>query len=52
MKFVEDLRKWLQPTEYLSPGNEYTKHLTSYVPGTGDWLRESEIFRNWEKSCR
>ena len=52
MKSMEDLRKWLQPTEYLSLGNEYKKHLNSYVPGTGDWLRESEIVRNWEDGTK
>jgi hypothetical protein len=55
LKSVDDLRKWLQPTDYLSPGNEYMKHLYSYVPGTGDWLRQSEVFRRWkdgtEKGC-
>ncbi|KAH6706526.1 hypothetical protein BKA61DRAFT_616595 [Leptodontidium sp. MPI-SDFR-AT-0119] len=34
--------------EYHSPGNEYMKHLKSYTPDTGDWLRESEVFRSWE----
>ncbi|KAG4441988.1 hypothetical protein IFR05_002514 [Cadophora sp. M221] len=48
MKSIDELRRWLQPTEYLSPGNEYIKHLKSYTPGTGDWLRESEVFRAWE----
>ncbi|KAH9204988.1 hypothetical protein DL95DRAFT_278413, partial [Leptodontidium sp. 2 PMI_412] len=44
----DELRRWLQPTEYHSPGNEYMKHLKSYTPDTGDWLRESEVFRSWE----
>lgn len=48
IKSIDELRRWLQPTEYLSPGNEYMKHLKSYTPGTGDWLRESEVFRSWE----
>lgn len=47
IKSVDDMRKWLQPTDYLSPGNEYMKHLNSYVSGTGDWLRQSEDFRRW-----
>ncbi|KAH7333115.1 putative ankyrin repeat protein, partial [Rhexocercosporidium sp. MPI-PUGE-AT-0058] len=48
LQSIDELRRWLQPTEYLSPGNEYMKHLKSYVPGTGDWLRDSEVFRSWE----
>lgn len=43
----KQLRNWLQPTDYLSPGNEYMKHLKSYVPGTGKWVEESPIFRSW-----
>lgn len=43
----KQLINWLQPTDYLSPGNEYMKHLHSYVPGTGNWVEESPIFRSW-----
>lgn len=39
--------RWLQPTDYLSPGNEYMKHLHAYMPGTGKWVQESPIFRSW-----
>lgn len=48
LKSIEELRIWLNPTDYLSPGNEYMKHLNSHVAGTGDWLRDSEAFRRWE----
>jgi len=44
---VAELVKWLQPTDFLSPGNEYMKHLHSYVPGTGRWVHESGPFRAW-----
>jgi len=33
---IAAIRHWLQPTDYLSPGNEYMKHLHAHVPGTGD----------------
>ncbi|KAK3186747.1 hypothetical protein K4F52_004493 [Lecanicillium sp. MT-2017a] len=50
-KTIQQLRKevltWLQPTDYLSPGNEYMKHLHAYLPGTGNWVEESPIFRSW-----
>jgi hypothetical protein len=45
---AEDIRtrqKWLKPTDYMSPGNEYMKHLQSHIPGTGDWLRDSPSFQ-------
>ncbi|KAJ8126777.1 hypothetical protein O1611_g6861 [Lasiodiplodia mahajangana] len=46
-KQISALRQWLQPTDYLSPGNEFMKHLHSYVPGTGSWLNESPAFQEW-----
>ncbi|KAI1187124.1 ankyrin [Nemania serpens] len=39
--------QWLEPTDYLSPGSEFRKHLHSHVPGTGSWLRESSAFKEW-----
>ena len=55
VKSIDDVRKWLRDTDYLSPGNEYMKHLNSSVPGTGDWLRQAEVFRGWkdgtQKAC-
>ncbi|KAL8330549.1 hypothetical protein RB593_001525 [Gaeumannomyces tritici] len=44
---MQELQKWLQPTDYLSPGGEFMKHLHSYVQGTGDCIRESLDFREW-----
>ncbi|OIW24416.1 hypothetical protein CONLIGDRAFT_685396 [Coniochaeta ligniaria NRRL 30616] len=44
---IAELVKWLQPTDYLSPGNEFMKHLHSYVPGTATWVHESAPFRAW-----
>jgi ankyrin repeat protein len=44
---IAELLKWLQPTDFLSPGNEFMKHLHSYVPGTGRWVHESAPFRAW-----
>lgn len=44
---IDELLHWLQPTDYLSPGNEYMKHLNAYVPGTGKWAHESTVFRSW-----
>ncbi|OAA56713.1 Ankyrin repeat-containing domain protein [Niveomyces insectorum RCEF 264] len=47
---IVTLRQWLQPTEYLSPGNEYMKHLHAHVPGTGTWIYESDSFTEWARS--
>lgn len=45
------IQKWLQPTEYLSPGNELMKHVNSHVHGTGSWLREAPAFQTWSGSA-
>lgn len=44
---IAAIRHWLQPTDYLSPGNEYMKHLHAHVPGTGDWMLQSPVFQTW-----
>ncbi|KAI0533164.1 ankyrin repeat-containing domain protein [Xylaria digitata] len=41
------VRQWLRPTDYLSPGSEFMKHLHSHVPGTCSWLHESPPFKTW-----
>ncbi|RGP63182.1 ankyrin repeat-containing [Fusarium sporotrichioides] len=46
-KLIADLREWLQPTDFLSPGNDFTKHLRSYAPGTSRWFRNSPYLRAW-----
>nr|WOD45875.1 hypothetical protein [Trichoderma atroviride] len=47
---LSTLQKWLQPTDFLSPGSEFMKHLHSYVPGTGDWIHKSPVFCSWANS--
>ncbi|EHK45526.1 putative ankyrin repeat protein [Trichoderma atroviride IMI 206040] len=47
---LSTLLKWLQPTDFLSPGSEFMKHLHSYVPGTGDWIHKSPVFCAWANS--
>jgi hypothetical protein len=46
-KRLTSLRTWLQPTSYMSPGNEFIKHLHSYAAGTGQWSHGSPVFRSW-----
>lgn len=50
----EDLKKirtWLSPTEFESEGSEYRKHLNAHVAGTGDWLFETEQYKNWHDAA-
>lgn len=46
-KDIEKIRLWLSPTEFNSEGSEYRKHLNVHVPGTGDWLFQTEQYKNW-----
>lgn len=41
------IQKWLQPTDHNSQSGEYFKHLHSHVTGTGNWVRETEVFQQW-----
>jgi hypothetical protein len=38
---IDQILKWLKPTDYTADSSEYNKHLASYVPGTGVWIQES-----------
>lgn len=49
LRSISELQAWLEPTDYLSPGNEYMKHIHSHIPGTGDWLRSSTEFDSWKR---
>ncbi|MCJ1401947.1 hypothetical protein MMC11_005164, partial [Xylographa trunciseda] len=42
--------QWLNPTDYLSDSSELNKHLTSHVPGTGDWILRTEEYMDWHRS--
>ncbi|KAH9210814.1 putative ankyrin repeat domain protein [Leptodontidium sp. 2 PMI_412] len=44
---LENIRLWLSPTEFESEGSEYRKHLNAHVPGTGNWLFQTEQYMNW-----
>ncbi|KAJ4018334.1 hypothetical protein NW752_005449 [Fusarium irregulare] len=47
---VAQLRKWLQPTDYLADSGEYRRHLLSQAPGTGLWIIKTEEYRKWHDS--
>ncbi|KAL2851541.1 hypothetical protein BJY01DRAFT_117222 [Aspergillus pseudoustus] len=43
------LHKWLRPTDYLGEFSEFQKHLNSHVPGTGEWIRQTEQYKQWHE---
>jgi ankyrin repeat protein len=47
---INRIRSWLSPTEFDSEGSEYRKHLNAHVPGTGDWLFQTEQYQKWHDS--
>ncbi|CZR68979.1 uncharacterized protein PAC_18880 [Phialocephala subalpina] len=44
---VLKIRQWLQPTEYEAESSEYKKHLSSFVPGTGEWIQKTDQYQQW-----
>ena len=47
---LDKIQQWLLPTDYSADSSEYRKHLTSYLPGTGDWILETENYMRWQES--
>jgi ankyrin repeat protein len=47
---IAKIKQWLQPTDYLSDGSEYKKHLTAYLKGTGNWIQQTEAYQKWHDS--
>ena len=41
------IQKWLCPSEYTAESGDYNKHLRSYCPNTGEWLRKSDQYFRW-----
>ncbi|KAL4889078.1 ankyrin repeat-containing domain protein [Aspergillus ambiguus] len=44
---VNETRNWLDPTDSDSPTSEYHKHISSHIPGTGEWILETDQYRRW-----
>ncbi|OHF03615.1 hypothetical protein CORC01_00934 [Colletotrichum orchidophilum] len=44
---IQKLRAWLKPTSYDLESSEYHKHLSSHAPGTGEWLTNSQSYKDW-----
>lgn len=44
---ISKILTWLGPSEFSSGSGDFKKHLRSYVPRTGEWLRKSEQYVQW-----
>jgi len=47
---ISEIRKWLQPTDYLAESSEYKKHLNSHLRGTGGWIHQTSAYKKWQDS--
>jgi ankyrin repeat protein/Cdc6-like AAA superfamily ATPase len=47
---MKTIKNWLKPTDSDSPASEYRKHLRSHAAGTGEWIFETEQYRDWSES--
>ena len=49
-KELDEIRKWLQPTDYDAESSEFRRHLSSQAPGTGLWICDTPRFQQWRCS--
>jgi hypothetical protein len=47
---LEKINKWLTPTDYRALTSEFSRHLSSQAPGTGEWIRFTVQFSQWHSS--
>ncbi|KZN88182.1 Ankyrin-3 [Penicillium chrysogenum] len=47
---LKKIRQWLQPTPYDLEGSEFSRHLESYLAGTGQWLISTSTYQQWHQS--
>ncbi len=47
---LDDILRWLEPTNYEADSSELKRHLLGRAPGTGTWLYETERYRQWRES--
>jgi hypothetical protein len=47
---IQKIQQWLQPTDYQSSTSEFKRHLSSQAPGTGEWIRYTPQFNQWQSS--
>jgi ankyrin repeat protein len=46
---LKNIRDWLQPTPYDLERSEFSRHLTSYLQGTGQWLVSTRTYKQWHQ---
>jgi ankyrin repeat protein len=46
---LNEVRDWLQPTPYDQEESEFSRHLASYLRGTGQWLTSTSTYKQWHQ---
>ncbi|KAJ5784770.1 uncharacterized protein N7503_009982 [Penicillium pulvis] len=46
---LQNIRNWLQPTPYDLERSEFSRHLASYLQGTGQWLISTSTYKQWHQ---
>lgn len=49
---LENIRNWLQPTHYDLERSEFSRHLASYLQGTGQWLLSTRTYKEWHQGVK
>ncbi|KAJ5675173.1 uncharacterized protein N7477_005107 [Penicillium maclennaniae] len=47
---TQKIKDWLNPTDSDSPASEFRKHLHCHAQGTGEWILETDQYRDWIES--
>ena len=47
---ISRIKKWLDPTDYTAMSSEFRRHLSSKAPETGEWIRQTSQFCQWQSS--
>ncbi|KAJ6088667.1 hypothetical protein N7486_009928 [Penicillium sp. IBT 16267x] len=46
---LKNIRDWLQPTPYDLERSDFSRHLASYLQGTGHWLISTSTYKQWHE---
>lgn len=46
---LKNIRDWLQPTPYDLERSDFSRHLASYLQGTGQWLISTSTYKQWHQ---
>ncbi|KAH7129175.1 hypothetical protein EDB81DRAFT_950881 [Dactylonectria macrodidyma] len=48
---LDAIKSWLKPTEYDHDGSDYQKYLYFRLAGTGNWVYDTAVYRQWHQGA-